>query len=69
MIVRRSTCNAHAISPAIGSGMGAVDAYVGLIVVGIDQAVVLSCRLIDVIHVAVSRIPTLGYASDISMSI
>lgn len=36
MVVRGGACESHAIASAVGGRIGAVDAYIDLIVVGVD---------------------------------
>lgn len=59
MIVRSVTRDADAVAPRARGDVGAVDTNVDLIVVGIDQTVALSCRLVDVGNISGCRIVTL----------
>lgn len=59
VVVGCIACDTHAVSTTAGSNVGTVDTHVDAAVVGINVAVV-DCRcLIDIVHVASSRVDAL----------
>lgn len=65
MIVRGSAGKSHASASAAGGGIGAVDADIDLIVVGVDEAVILCRGLVDIVDVSMGGIATLHHELDI----
>ena len=56
IVINRVTCDTHAVSAAATGNIGAVDTHVDVAVLRVNIAIFGSSGLIDIVHIASSRV-------------